>query len=426
MGVPSAALIQNVSDRLAALIGKDLAGFESELSGATNLSLFDQLDASGDPQVESALLPYALAVDLHSLPEKYPSALAAITSRGALRDFVAQLAGQVNTGGGYSSLRAYLAAVGATVHPLFAELVRAGFGETAFTDSDGLVSTVFAPNYQTRFPDRVFVGADGSLAEETTDATDVGTADVTLFAANGDALYVGSRYKFSHLICALSTLASADVTLTIQYWNGNAWTTLTATDNTTGFRRNDLLTWTPPADWGRTYKDGGGNVFPGEKTPLYYVRLVRGNAGAITAPIGTTIRIVPAVVPTVLGGSTHLGVDQGPLALLRITGTNTLAVEVLRAIEYSRFKPPALRARALTPITGNVTLTVDYVDQGGNNDQKAQSAWAGALAALDTTALSLNTGDTGVRSIRSSTSSVHTATEGVIELYAAELRTPAL
>lgn len=430
MGVPTKTQVEAWSDHAAAVIQKDLTGFGTETAGKSSASLWDQVDLSGDASVENALLASALAVDAMSLPENYPTALQAILARSPLGDWVRALAGQVTStaGGSYASFRAYLADKTATVHPLFGELVRYVLGESALTDSDGDITTVFAPAYSSRSPLRVWVGADGSLSEETTDADDVGTADVTLFGSDDHTLYVGSPYKFSRVIVGLSTLANASVVPTFQYWNGSAWATLTVTDNTTGFTKNDVITFTAPADWGRCYKDGGGTAFSASaQERLYYVRIARTENTVGTPPVGTCIRIVPAAVPVTTGGTTHYGVDQPALALVRITGANTCSVESLNSVDWTRFKEPSIRLRALTPFANDLTFTVAYTDQAGNTgNTQAQSAWT-APAALATVAVTLAGVDTGVRTIATTGWAVTTnATEGIVEVYVAESRTPAI
>lgn len=427
MGAPSQTQFHNWTDRIAALLALDLAGYTSELTGAAAQSLARQIDASGDLALEAALMPYALTLDRQSLPERLYAALPSLFSRPGYRDVVTQLNGFLATadGGGHTNLRAALEAKSAVVHPLFAELARAVLGEGHFTDSAGDITTVFAPNYACRTPDRVYVGADGALTEETVDAGDVGTADVAFFTADNHALYIGSRYKFSQLVVALSTLASATISPLVEYWNGNGWEELDVTDNSAGLTKNDTVKWEIPSDWARSNQDKGSSNLA-DLTPLYYVRVARTADALVTPPVGTSIRIVPAAVVTSLSGSRHLGVDQPPLAICRITGVNTVVVEQIADVDYTRFQEPGLILRALTPISANVTPTLAYVDQDGNDASQAQAAWT-SIDALDTVAVTLAGGDTGARNIRTAGNAVvTTATQGVFEVAVQELRTPAL
>lgn len=423
MGAPTVDEIEDLTDSLAALIKAELSGQSAKLAGATNPSLANQVAALGDLSLISALGAYALDVDDRAAPANLHRALTRILADDALREFALRLSNYVKSsaGGGYASFRAYLADVGATLHPLAAELFRA-----ALTDRDALtsaedVTTVFAPNYQTIAPARVYVGADGSLSEETTDATDPGTADVTLFGSDNHTLYVRSPHVFSHLILGLSTLASEDVDWLIEYWNGGAYVELDVTDLTTGLTLAGYLSWTPPSDWARNAADKGGTAFA-DTTPMFTVRLQRRADTVNTPPVGTCLRIVPAAV--LAADSLHLGVDQPPLGLILITGATTLVPESIVEIARTRFAEPGIRWRALTPGVDG-TLTTSYVDQDSNNETQAQTALS-APAALDNGALTLAGADTGARSIRETGWAVTGGVRGVIEIYAVETRSPAL
>lgn len=425
MGAPSKTQLESWTDHVAARLQADLSGLLGEGLGAAGATLWAGVDGSGDPAVETALGAAALAVDEAALPSAQAAMLNVLLARSPFRDFAAALRNLVvsDEGGAYASWRAYLADKAANVHPLYAELHRSIYGAGDFT-SAGTVAGVFAPAYSSRAPDRVYVGANGALSEETVDAEDAGTADITLFGTNGHHLYIGSRWKFNQLAVGLSTLANVTITPTISYWNGNEWVQVSGlTDSSTGFTKNDRITFTLPADWQRTNQDSGPNDFA-DLSPLYYLKITRGQATLNTPPVGTSIRIIPAA--PVLQGTAHLGVDQPPLAIVRVTGVNTVSVESVVDPDTSRFVAPAIAARALTPIAQDLTLTVAYTDQDGNDATKAQTAWT-APAALGTKTLALDTGDTGVGSIRTSGwSAVTDATEGVFEIYSPALRTPAL
>lgn len=425
MGAPSKAQVESFTDQIAATLAANLAGYADELSGKTVNPLWDLVDASGDPDVETALMASALAVDRQSLPENYYSAFPQLLARTQPRAFVTALAA-LALDAGHDNLRDYLETVSATVHPLFGELADSVLGANWRPDSDGDINVVFAPNYGSRAPDRVYVGADGSLSEETTDAGDAGTADVTLFGSDNDCLYIGSRYQFRRLVVGLSTLASATITPSIQYWNGNAWTDVSGlNDYSTGFTKNDLIQFTLPSDWVPHNKDGGSNAFA-VKERLYWLRIQRTANALVTPPVGTSIRIIPEVVPTSDGGSSHLGVDQPPLALVRITAADTISILAVASADHARFvEPGTIKLRALTPINQDVTFTFSYVDQDGNNASQAQSAWS-LIDALDEHSVTLAGGDTGVRSVNTDGTATTNATEGVFEIIAVESRTPAL
>jgi hypothetical protein len=414
--MPTQAQIHAITDALAARIQANLNGYAAEVGAGTQSSLAAQLDAIGDLDLEGALMASFLQCDRQSLPEQYKTALPHLLGRAGYADLVSAWQNYVAAEGAYASLDALLTDLGATLHPLAAEAFR-------HVQGDGAVSAanVFAPSYGVIAPVRLYQGADGSLSEETVDAGDVGTADVTLFASDNHALYVGADSKFSALVIGLSTAANVTITPTFQYWNGSAWVTLSVTDNTAGLTLNDVITWTPPANWQRCAADAGGTAFS-DTTPRYYLRIARTADTVGTPPVGTMIRLQPAAVLNASGA--HLGVPQPALALVRITGAATLAV-VAGVDPSTRFKAPAFRLRALTPGLGTPTLTVSYTDQDGNAATQAQSALE-SPAAGDTIAVTLAGGDTGVLGILTTGWVVSGGARGILALEVAETRTPAL
>lgn len=421
MGAPSQTLCHSLTDKVAARIQANLDGLAAEYGAATQQSLADQVDGSGDLYLEAALMASALAQDAHSLPADLATQLAHVFSRGGFRDFHSALSLHVRgaNGGSYASFDVYAAAVSALLHPLYAELVRTLEGEAGLA-----AARTMSPVYQCRTPTRVYAGADGSLADETTDAGDVGTADITLFGADNDALYIGCPIPFNRVVIGLSTVANATIDPLIEYWNGNDWVPVTGlTDNSAGLTRNDVIAYTLPTDWVRSAKDAAGNALA-DTTRLFYLRIQRQANSLSTPPVGTSIRVAPSAILNAAGA--HLGVPQGPVALCRITAASGIVVEPLNSVAHARFKPPAISLRALTPFGANLTPTIPYVDQDGNDASQAQGAWT-APAMGDTVAVNLAGGDTGVRSARASGGAVTTtATEGVFEIYVPAVRTPAL
>lgn len=422
MGFFTQAYLHSQTDRVAQLLKGQLTALDSALTGATVVSLRDQLNALGDTTLEDAFGSYATAVDEMALPTNRAAALAVLCQLPTLQNYARGL-NAVAVANGYANLRAALTDKSAVVHPLYAELHRSVFQEGAFTNG-GDVTTVFAPTYGVVAPSRVFIGADGALSDDSTDALDAGTADVSLFGTNGHSVYLGSPHPYTHAIFGLSTKANVTPGYTPSYWNGNAWVSLGATDNSAGMTRNDTVSWTRPGDWVRCYKDAGGTAFPTDSTPLFYTKWTR-TAGTLgTPPVATSIRLVPSVV--LKGTASHLGVDQPPLGLIRVTGTNAVSVESIAAVDYARFTEPVIILRALNLFGANLTLTLSYVNQAGANQTQAQSAWT-APAALATQATTLNGADTGVRSIRTAGwAATTTNTDGVIAIEVAELRSLAL
>lgn len=417
--MPTAEQIEDITDALAARIQLNLNGYTAELGAAANDSVATILDAVGDADLEAALLSYALAVDRQSLPANQVAALAQILARPGYSNLVQQWeAFTISEAGGYASFDALLTDVGAQLHPLAAELFRSPNNESRVS-----AANCFCPNYGIVAPVRVYTGADGSLVDDTVDAGDTGTADVALFENDDECLYLGSDGKFSAFVLGLSTLASVSVAPTFQYWNGSAWVTLsTATDNSAGFIKNDLVTFTPPANWQRCAADAGGTDFA-DRTPRYYVRVSRTANTVVTPPVATCISLVPSAVLNTSGG--HLGVPQPPLALLRITGAGTIVVVAGVVPDFARFNAPAIRFRALSEIGTSPVLTASYLDQNGDAATQLQSAWA-TPAALATVDVTLAGGDTGVQGISTTGWTVSSGAQGVIAVEVVETRTPAL
>jgi hypothetical protein len=103
----------------------------------------------------------------------------------------------------------------------------------------------------------------GTWIDETTDINNALTDDVLLPPQQsiiaGDAIYIGSDYKFSKVRLNVSTAGVySDVTITWEYWNGSAWATLTVIDGTNGFRNSGVndVSFTPPLDWAKTNVQG--------------------------------------------------------------------------------------------------------------------------------------------------------------------------
>jgi hypothetical protein len=150
----------------------------------------------------------------------------------------------------------------------------------------------------------------------------------------------------------------------------------------------------------------------------------------VTPPVATLISLVPA--PILNSAGKHLGVPaalpQPPLALVRVTGVNTVVIEQIAAVEDSRFREPKagqLVLMGLTPIAGTVTLTLPYTDDAGVNKTQAQSAWS-SIDPLDTLAGTL-AGSDGLRNVRTAGgSSVNTATDGCFAVEVIPLRALAL
>lgn len=107
--------------------------------------------------------------------------------------------------------------------------------------------------------------------------------------ANGGALYVGSHIPFAGLDVDVDATNSNASVLTVNYWNGTAWVTISPTDNTASggatFAQDGTITWTVPTAWSANTLRGiaasAGDdsdlastvLFPGAERPLFWARL---------------------------------------------------------------------------------------------------------------------------------------------------------
>jgi len=116
--------------------------------------------------------------------------------------------------------------------------------------------------------------------DDTIEAGTQGGTAFDLMLATGDALYVGLGTTFNGVDFNFSGFGSA-YTLKVEYWNGSAWTQLTATaddlaDNTLNFKSNGQITFTSPSDWA---KSGVGDN-AGYDADYYYIKIT-----TLTRPI---------------------------------------------------------------------------------------------------------------------------------------------
>lgn len=107
--------------------------------------------------------------------------------------------------------------------------------------------------------DHVRVATSGGtvFADETTDASDTGTADVPLGTAVDDALYFGyTSRQFGGVWIDMSTNASGG-TRVLEYWNGSTWVALTNTVITGALllSADTAIRWDVPSDWATTTVD---------------------------------------------------------------------------------------------------------------------------------------------------------------------------
>jgi len=427
MGTLSKTVFEALADKLhRRIVAAVVTPMPNMLTANTEVGLAEYLDTNcADPDVQDALLTSAIGVDRQVLfgnLREYQSAVLGVGKWKSFMSAVNSLA-QSAGGGSYASLTAYLTAVSAKVTPTVGEM----YGASHFLE--GTTPTgIMHPQMTVRSFDRVYTGTMGSLVDDTTDAGSAAAADVPICAADDDVIVLGSRSKFDTILCDLSTVASADCAIDAYYWDGAAWAELTLTDQTTGFSVNGgVITYTLPTDWVPYNKDmdsPNATLDTAYEEDLYYVIIQRTEATvAPDTPTATWFKHVPQ--PVLDSASKLYGaVDQPPMALVRITGTNTIVVTSIRDPEHTKFEVPGtansvLKLLAITDIGSDVTFTLGYTDQAGTAATKAQTAWTAAISAGDTKTLALDVGDTGIRSIATATCAATTAaTTGVFMIIA--------
>jgi len=90
-----------------------------------------------------------------------------------------------------------------------------------------------------------------SYADDTTDANDPGTADVTWSQHIGDMMYFGNSTPFKSLSFITSTAGATGVVVW-EYWSGSTWTTapgMSGAFTATGGSRVAFTNNTPPTNW---------------------------------------------------------------------------------------------------------------------------------------------------------------------------------
>jgi len=125
--------------------------------------------------------------------------------------------------------------------------------------------------------DQVWNEEGGSpFVERTADSK--GVATYTLFGADLDYIYLGhSDVKFNVVFPIFNTVSSADVGAVYEQWDGAIWRQLGVADNTNGFQQDGYISLPNNPRWVKTSVNGSIN--------MYFLRIQRNNAAAITAPI---------------------------------------------------------------------------------------------------------------------------------------------
>ena len=125
----------------------------------------------------------------------------------------------------------------------------------------------------------------GGFTDITTEARTVGS-DVQVFAADSDYVYFGhGDVKFSTIFFNPAIPASAPMGFIAEFWNGTSWVSFGLYDGSDGFTQAGILSFFLPLSWAQNVVDG---------TTAYWVRLQRVDAGLVTPPTESEMRITSA------------------------------------------------------------------------------------------------------------------------------------
>ena len=106
------------------------------------------------------------------------------------------------------------------------------------------------------------------------EAVSIGGTPFTLWQDNDDYVYVGKDETFAYVGFRVATAGVGYGTFTLEYWDGAAWSTLTALfNNTTSFSESGYIAWSIPGDWAETTVDS---------TEAYWVRVIQDEASPAT------------------------------------------------------------------------------------------------------------------------------------------------
>ena len=136
--------------------------------------------------------------------------------------------------------------------------------------------------------------------DDTTDFTDAGASDCAALPAYpgvGDGLYIGYGEKFTKVKATIGTAGVATWTVSLKYWDGSAWTAVTAAlveDDTAGWTTGTstyYVHFVPPSDWVANTAANG----PNSQTGFFVVMEITAFTSVTTQPLITQGWVLPLV-----------------------------------------------------------------------------------------------------------------------------------
>lgn len=183
--------------------------------------------------------------------------------------------------------------------------------------------------------------ASGSVyRDDTAVFTERGTntsATYNSMVATNDFLYVGCDVPFRGVYINIVNANGTASVATWSYWNGSAWTDISATDGTASggatLAIDNKVTWTMPTDWATTVVDGPG--------PYFWVRMNSSGgtdsstsiAELIPMPVNASVNSAaggadtPVLVATAVQNARYW-FDAQEVGAVEITAANTEVVRV--------------------------------------------------------------------------------------------------
>jgi len=234
-----------------------------------------------------------------------------------------------------------------------------------------------------------------TFVEETTDANSTTNADWTVFPATeaiGDYAAFGFKETFAQLKFDYANgTAGVGGVVAWEYWNGTAWTSLTVTDNTTGFTvavaDGLTVTWTIPTDWAtRALSSGQSLYYVRAKITTVYTTNPILDQGFVQASGNAVVESV-AVIPGADGsGQTKSSADRDEVWVTvkrTINGATKRFIEVIeRDFETGDNQEDAYYADSMLTYDGAATTTISGFD---HLEGETVGVWADGAVIADKT-----------------------------------------
>lgn len=207
-----------------------------------------------------------------------------------------------------------------------------------------------------------------AYTDETTDAADTGTADVTRANTVGAIWYFGLDLPFDSVAIAVSTARSAGTTVW-EYWDGSTWTTLTVSGVMTA-TGNVKLTFTRPSDWAATTVNGGASLyFIRERLTVVHttspILSVAYAGGIISSTFDAPAAVADAHMNPYSNATNTTGAQSTALSFVGMSADISSAVDMSAGLFMFHHKSVTGRDYAVDPCRGRQLVPATYIDRRG-------------------------------------------------------------